>query len=492
MTKNAGRKIRGILLVLLGLIAIVSFRTIKVSTHQRAGQPVTFLPVDASGAAERLSDAVKIQTISTDDALADPKTIAAFHLYLKQKFPAVHKALKREEINQGGLLYTWQGSDSSLNPALLMAHQDVVPVAPGTESLWKYSPFSGAIEDGYIWGRGAWDDKGNLLSILEATEALVQSGFHPKRTVYFAFGHDEETGPRGGAEGARKIAETLKSRGVKLDFVLDEGLLITDGIMKGLSEPLALIGVAEKGYVTVTLTATAKAGHSSMPPKITAIGSLSQALVKLEKERFPQKLTPVVRKMFETLAPESSMTNRIVFSNLWLFWPVLKKSLEKIQSADAMLRTTTALTVINAGNKENVLPGVAHASVNFRTLPGVRVDEVIQHVHKVIDDPSIEVQVSGNPREETLVSSTDSAGYHAIENAVRDVFPKVVISPGLLTATTDSYQFTDIAKDVYRFSPVMANAEDLERFHGTNERISIQNYTQMIQFYQRLLQGAGN
>ena len=211
------------------------------------------------------------------------------------------------------LLYTWEGSDPKAAPIALLAHQDVVPVAPGTEKDWQQPPYDGVIADGFIWGRGSWDDKGNLYSMLEAAEAMVKAGFRPKRTIYFAFGHDEETA---GTAGAKSIAALLASRGVRLDFVIDEGLLITEGIMKGLDKPAALIGIAEKGYATLVLTAQATPGHSSMPPRDTAIGMMSAALARLEDHRLPMQIRSTVAEMFDTLAPEMSGFNRVVLSNL--------------------------------------------------------------------------------------------------------------------------------------------------------------------------------
>ena len=235
---------------------------------------------------------------------------------------------RRSANSIGGhsLLYTWEGSDPKAAPIALLAHQDVVPVAPGTEKDWQQPPFEGVIADGFIWGRGSWDDKGNLYAMLEAAEQMAKQGFRPKRTVYFAFGHDEEVA---GIRGAKAIAATLAARGIKLDFVLDEGLLITDGIMKGLDKPAALIGVAEKGYATLVLTAQATPGHSSMPPRQTAIGMMSAALARLEDHRLPMQIRGTVSEMFDTLAPEMSGFNRVVLSNLWLFKPLLLREFEK-------------------------------------------------------------------------------------------------------------------------------------------------------------------
>jgi carboxypeptidase PM20D1 len=361
----------------------------------------------------------------------------------------------------------------------------VVPVAPGTEKDWLKPPFDGVIADGYIWGRGSWDDKGNLYSMLEAAEALAKAGFRPKRTIYFAFGHDEEVE---GLRGAKVIAATLASRGIRLDFMIDEGLLITDGIIKGLDKPAALIGVAEKGYVTLVLTAHATPGHSSMPPRDTAIGIMSAALVRLEEHRLPMQVDGVVAEMFDTLGPEMRGFNRVVMSNLWLFKPLLLREFEKTGPTEAMTRTTTALTIFNAGNKDNVLPGNAAATVNFRLMPSDSQASVIDHVRRTIGDDRISIEPFSGNSEPTPMSSTASPSYQALNRTIREVFPDVVVAPGLMLAGTDSRLYASIADNIFRFSPVRANADDLKRFHGTNERLSMEGYAEMIRFYRRLLE----
>lgn len=228
-----------------------------------------------------------------------------------------------------------------------------MPIAPGTEGDWQVPPFSGAVKDGFIWGRGSWDDKGNLFSMLEAVEQLVKENFRPKRTVYLAFGHDEEVS---GKRGAMAMSKLLQSRGVRLDFVFDEGLLITEGILKGVDKPVALIGVAEKGYVTLDLSTTATPGHSSLPPRTTAIGTLSAALARLEANPFPAAIKSVMRETLQTAAPEMDFGSRVALSNLWLLEPLVRRQLEKTAQTASAIRTTTALTIFNAGNKENVLP----------------------------------------------------------------------------------------------------------------------------------------
>jgi carboxypeptidase PM20D1 len=284
------------------------------------------------------------------------------------------------------------------------------------------------------------------------------------------------------------MAKLLQSRGVKLDFILDEGLLITDGIIKGVDQPVAVIGVAEKGYVTLDVSATAPPGHSSLPPRETAIGQVAKALVKLEKKPFPAEIKGVMRETLETTAPHMQLLNRVALSNLWLLEPVVRKQLEQAPTTAAAIRTTTALTIFNAGNKENVLPGNATATINFRLLPGDTEDSVLDYVRSTIANDKIKVTPKPGNTNPPPVSRTDSESYRALNRTIREVFPDVLVAPGLMVAATDSRNYIDVTDAIYRFTPVRATAEDLKRFHGTNERLSVSNYADMIRFYRRFLE----
>jgi len=486
--------IKRVLLIILGLVlvlvAAVAINTLRHGSRQLDVPPAPPLAVDEKGVADKLSGAIRFKTISSHDKPElNEDEFRKLHAYLEQRFPQVHATLKREVVGGLSLLYTWQGSDSKALPIMLMAHQDVVPIAPGTEPAWKAEPFAGEVKDGFVWGRGAWDDKANLIAQLEAIEMLIAGGFKPRQTVYLASGADEEVG---GLRGAVEIARLLQSRGVKLDFVIDEGLLITDGIMPGLAQPAALIGIAEKGYLSVVLKVPATPGHSSMPPPkgSSAIGMMSAALRRLDDEQLPAGIRGVAREMFETVAPEMSGFGRVALSNLWLFGPIVQAQLEKSASTNAMLRTTTALTIVNAGNKDNVIPGVAEATVNFRLLPGDTRDSVIQHVKDKAGSDRFELISLPGSSEPSPISPTQSASYQLINRTVRSLFPEVIVAPGLMIAATDSRHFSAISDHIYRFSPVRAKPEDLPRFHGTNERISTANLAELVRFYNQLLRNA--
>lgn len=485
----------GVLALLLALVAVLAINTLRKGSRQLDVPPVPVVAVDAVGVGQRLAEAVRLRTISSrDDANLNADQFRQLHALLQAKFPKTHAALKREVVGDLSLLYTWPGSKPDLQPILLMAHQDVVPIAPGTEKTWETDPFSGDVKDGFVWGRGAWDDKGNLMAQLEAIELLVASGYQPERTVYLAFGADEEVG---GHRGAEKIAALLKERKVRLDFVIDEGLLITEGIMPGLKAPAALIGVAEKGYLSVVLKMSATPGHSSMPPPkgTSAIAMMSAALKRIDDEQLPAGIRGVAADMFATVAPEMGGFSRVALSNLWLFGPIVQKQLENGAGTNAVMRTTTALTIVNAGNKENVLPGNAEATVNFRLLPGDTKDMVVERTRALVADATqsdkFELFALPGGAEASKVAPTDSAQYALINRTIREVFPGTLVAPGLMIGATDSIHFGEISEHIFKFSPVRAGPEDLKRFHGTNERIAVSNYTELIRFYHRLLtQGA--
>jgi carboxypeptidase PM20D1 len=245
--------------------------------------------------------------------------------------------LRRETVGSHSLLYTWQGSDTSLNPILLIGHLDVVPVEASTERDWLHDPFGGGIADGFIWGRGAIDNKSAVLGTLEAVEMLLAEGFQPARTVYLAYGHDEEVG---GAAGAGEIAALLKARGVELQMVLDEGGMIGNGILSGISAPVALVGIAEKGFATIEVSTRVPGGHSSLPARQSAIGILSAAVARVEQSPMAARLEGPTRELFDRIGPQLPTMQRAIFANLWLTAPLVLRRLEASPTTNAMVRTT--------------------------------------------------------------------------------------------------------------------------------------------------------
>ena len=480
------RLLLAVLAAVLLLAAVLAVNTLRQGSRQLQVPAAPPLAVDTAAVADKLAGTIRFQTIaSADDPALNAAEFRKLHAYLEQRFPLVHAKLKREFVGELSLLYTWPGSDPAAKGVVLMAHHDVAPIAAGTESRWEVPPFAGVVKDGYVWGRGSWDDKGNLVAQLEAVEMLLASGFQPRQSVYIVSGADEEVA---GLRGAAPIAKLLHDRKVRLDFVIDEGLVLTEGVIPGVAAPAALIGVAEKGYVTVQLKVSTPPGHASMPPPAgtSAIATISGALKRLDEEQFNPELKGVARDLFATLAPEMKGFQRVALSNLWLFGPLVEKQLARGASTNAMLRTTTALTIVNAGNKANVIPGEAQAVLDFRILPGDTREGVLRHVRERVG-PGVEVQAIGGSKEPTPVSSTDAPSYRVLERTLRSLFPDTVVAPALYVAGSDSQHFVPIADSIYRFSPVRVKPEDVARLHGTNERISVANLGELVRFYHQLL-----
>jgi carboxypeptidase PM20D1 len=470
------------------LVAAVTINTLRQGSRQLDVPPAPPLAVDEQAVVDKLAQAVRFRTVSSiADPMANAEEFRKLHAHLERSFPLVHSKLKREVVDGLNLLYTWQGSDPSAKPFALLAHQDVVPIEPGTEAKWLSPPFDGAVKDGHVWGRGTWDDKGNLIAQLQAVEMLLTSGFQPRQTIYIVSGADEETL----GSGARTIAQLLASRNVKLDFVLDEGLFIGQGFVAGLAQPMATIGIAEKGYYSVVLTATGTPGHSSAPPAPGngSIAILAAALDRLDRQRLPAHLDGAARELFETIAPEMHGMQRIALSNLWLFGPLVEAQLGKSAGLNAMMRTTTALTVVQGGVKDNVMPERATAVVNFRILPGETRESVLAHVRSVVGE-RIEVKPLHQGKDPIPVSPTSAAPYQTLNRTLRSLYPDAIVAPALFTAGSDSAAFTGLTDNIYRFSPVRVRAEDLPRLHGTNERLATANLAELVRFYHQLIRNA--
>lgn len=481
----------GLLAAVLGVVAIAGFRALTLTSLQIDVPPAPPLQVDVDAVAGRLGAAIRARTVSHDRGQGfEEAAFAELMTLLETSYPLAFSRLRVDRVDRYGLLFTWPGSDPSRGGALFAAHTDVVPVEAGTEDQWEHPPFSGAIADGYVWGRGAVDDKGAVIGLLEATERLLTDGFQPQRTLYLAFGHDEEVA---GTRGAVEIVKLLSSRGAKLDFVVDEGLVITDGIVPGLSAPAALIGLSEKGFLSLELVARSAGGHSSMPPRETAVGILAHALARLQDDPFPASLEGPTAGMFAALGPEMSFTNKLAFGNLWLLGGVVEGKLAAKSSTDATLRTTTAPTMLSASPKENVLASEARAVVNFRIHPNDSIASVTDRVRAVIADDRVDVvQRKGFNSEPSPVSSLESEGWEVLRRSIREVVPEAVVAPGLVLGATDGRHYTGLATDVYRFSPTWVRSEDTARIHGTNERVSLDNLGLYVRFYHRLLTHSGS
>ncbi len=473
--------------VLVLLLLIVVTRTILFVPVDMEKIPEVALSVDGDRVGKHLAESIRFQTVSNQPpARLDPVPFEGFISWLNATYPEVVDALIQERVGGYSLLFTWQGSNPKLQPILLTAHYDVVPVIPGTQDLWTHKPFSGDIQDGIVWGRGALDDKSAVITLLEAVTGLLNEGFQPERSLILSFGHDEEIG---GNNGAGSVTQHLVDQGVRVYWSLDEGSFVLQGMLPGIQELVAPINVAEKGYLNLDIVAKAKGGHSSMPPPQTAVGRLAEAITRLEKSPLPGGLSGVSAAMFDILGRYMPFEQRMIFANRWLFEGILEQVLGNVGFANAMLRTTTAPTMLSASVKENVLPIEAIARVNFRIHPRDTAASVLAHVKKAVETDDVEVRKTEQPGGgASAVSSWTARGFRDISRAIHEIYGKVIVVPGLMVAGSDTKHYAEIADNSYRFNPVKITQQDLTGFHGTNEHISIENLVQATKTYMRLIE----
>lgn len=475
------------------LAAVLVGRTLMVAPYQPP--PADAAPssaFDADAIANHLAETVRIRTISwqdgapAEDIAASHAAFAALRDWIATTYPNVAKTMTREIVAEHSLLFTWTGSDPTLKPALLMAHSDVVPVVPGSEDKWTHPPFAGVVKDGHIWGRGTMDVKSGIVGMLEAAEHLIAKGHTPKRTIMFAFGHDEEIG---GREGNATIAALLAERKVELEFVNDEGGMITTGVMAGITAPVALLGVAEKGSVTLELTAKSAGGHSSAPVPVgdTAIGRLARAIVRLESSPFESGFDDTTRREIELIAPAMPFLQRLAAANLWLLEPIVVRAMTANAGSAALVHTTIAPTVIAGGVKDNVLPPEAKARINFRIHPRDTVQGVEAKVRTALADLDIEVKATQGGRDPSPISDVEGPQFALIKRAVEAVRPGVIVVPHLVGGGTDSRHYFGLTKNVFRMIPNDVTPQDLERFHGTDERISVESMRRIADYYLTLM-----
>lgn len=469
----------------LGALVLSSVCVVRAASMTPPTVPSRSLPalpeLDAEILAASLADAIAVPTVSLPSGGA-PEAFERLHALLRARHPTIYAACEVERVGLS-LLMRWPGRDPTRAPIILTAHLDVVP-APADD--WTHPPFAGTRADGFVWGRGALDDKLGVIGLLAATESLARAGFVPGRDVYLAFGHDEEVG---GPTGAVVLAERLRARGVHAEFVLDEGGAIASGVLPGVERPVALIGIAEKGFATVEMTARGEGGHSSMPPPHGAIGRVARAVERLEAAPLPTDLRGPSRAMIERLGAELGLVPKLALANLWLFAPAVRFALSRHPAANAIVRTTTAVTMFDAGTAANVLAPVARATANFRILPGDTVDGVMAHVRAEIDDDAIELRCV-DCWDPSPVSRTDAPAYLLLEQTIGALWPEAIVSPSLVVGATDARHYAGVADDVYRFLPIRMQESDRARLHGVDERIAEADLVLAARFYQALLTAA--
>jgi carboxypeptidase PM20D1 len=453
------------------LLGVALGRAVTLRSGQAAflpDAPADLADVNVDAAASRLAGAVRFRTISNlPPQPFDTTAFLGLHAYLEETYPGVHGALSRERVNDLSLLFTWEGTDPGLAPVVLMGHLDVVPIIPGTEEEWSYGAFDGVVADGFVWGRGTMDDKVSVLAILEAVESLVAEGYRPERTLYLAFGHDEEIG---GPRGAAALADTIARRSPKLALVVDEGGAVVEDAFPGLTRPAALVGVAEKGFLSVRLRARAEGGHSSMPPATTSVGILAAAIHRLEQSPFPASLDGPTGAMLQTLAPELSLGMRTLLGNLWLFGPLVERVMTGTSTGAAMVRTTTAATMFT-------------------------VESTLDRIRRVVDDERVELEVAyeGAAQDPSPVSDPGGAAFTLVARTIHEALGNrdLIVLPYLVVGGTDAKYYSGRSPNVFRFLPVSLGERGPAALHGTDERLPAQDFADAIRFFHRLIRNTG-
>lgn len=480
-----------ILWTILGLlgafIAVTLVRAAFWTPEKVEFEPLPDEQVDVDKYRKDLSDAIKIKTISNVDVdKVDWNEFKRLHALFEERFPLVYKNLKCEEISLASLLFTWEGKNPDLEPIALLGHQDVVPVAEGTEGDWTHPAFDGVDDGEFVWGRGALDMKNHLIAVLESVEALLAEGFEPERTVYLCFGHDEEI-VAAPTSGAGSIAAVLKERGVHLDSVIDEGGAILNlHVGNILNKKLAGVGIAEKGYADYRVSVSAKGGHSSQPPEHTALGALADVIKDIEGHQFKAKMPAFVYELFTKIGKNVSYPARIVTCNLWLLKPLITAVMRKIPPAASLIHTTTAVTMAEGSPAANVLPQKASVTVNFRMMPGVTIKNVEEHIRKCVRNKDIEVEYLKG-KEASRVSPTDSRSFKILEEICTRTDRDLLVAPYLVMGGTDAYHYEEVCDNIYRFAPFVMDTKLLLTTHGTDERIPIACMADALKFFKRYI-----
>lgn len=481
-------------LIIIGLAGLTfSAMLIRAAMYEPRTRKLTALEEPSlakcrEGAEERLAGALRARTINLKGGAEPPsEELEKLHRHLKESFPLCFEKMQASRHNGYSLLLRWPGSEAGLEPVLMMGHLDVVPVEESTIGQWMHGPFSGAVEEGFIWGRGALDCKNVVLGLLESAEALLAAGFVPRRTLLFAFGHDEETG---GMYGAAKIAEALRQEGTKLYIILDEGGRVdSPGSFTGCSKE-AIVSVAEKGYASFKLEADVPGGHSSRPSKVNAPKLLIKACERVNAHSFKADIGGPFSNLLAAAGPHMGFWKRMAMANLWITGPLVKSWLASDPHVGSLTKTTAVVTMINCGVKDNVIPAHAEAVVNTRPSFGHEPSDVMEELVRVIGDERIKVSPIGVQIPPSKQAELDDERFSLLCGLIESRFEGAALLPAVLTGGTDTKHYSDMCDAVYRFVPLELAHEISAGVHGINERIPVDSYRSMICFYMDFIRNA--
>ena len=469
-----------LLALVAAFVAVIVIRTRRFlpkpqpETRQEA---VTF---DREAATEALAQLIRCKTVSySDRSLEDDGEFEKLIDLLPELYPHVFKACAVARTPDRGLLFKWRGRQSG-DPAVLMAHYDVVPV---NEENWDKPPFDAVIEDGYLWGRGTLDTKGTFNGVLFAADTLIAQGFRPEKDVYFAFSGGEEVN----GKGAAHIVSWFEKKGITPSLVVDEGGAVVENVFPGVKKPCGLIGIGEKGMMNVKFRSRSAGGHASAPKPHTPVGVLSRACVEVEGTPFKMHITKPVAEMFDTLGRHSSFLYRMIFANMWCFgWAIDLLGRFTGGEMNALVRTTVAFTQMQGSSARNVIPPEAAMVANLRLNPEDSVASALDYLKKVVDDSDVEISVLES-FEPSRISRTDCEGWDKVSAAVSETWPGCIVSPYLMVQCSDSRHYGRISDKVFRFSAMDLTAAERATIHGNNERIRLDCLHRAVEFYIRLM-----
>ncbi len=469
-----------LLLALAAVLAVILCRTLAFKPKAQAEPPALEADFDKNAAENALAELVKCRTISYyDKSLEDEAEFEKLMALLPKLYPNVWESCPLMKLPDRALLFRWKGKTGG-EPAVLMAHYDVVPV---NEENWDKPPFEAIVEDGVMWGRGTLDTKVTFNGILSAADALIKQGFTPENDVYFAFSGGEEVN----GNGAVNIVSYFKEQGIEPAFVLDEGGAVVENVFPGVKGSCAMVGIAEKGMMNLEFSIASNGGHASAPAPHTPVGRLAMACTKLEAKPFKAQLTKPVLEMFDTLGRHSSFLYRMIFANLWCFKGVLdiicKKSGGEL---NALVRTTVAFTQMQGSSAPNVIPPKASMLANLRLNPEDTIDSALKYIKSVIRDDDIKLTVTSGMNPSPL-SGTDCAGWQKITNAILGTWEGTLVSPYLMVQCSDSRHYGTLSDKVYRFSAMDLTKEERGMIHGNNERIRIELIHRSVAFFMRVM-----
>lgn len=469
-----------VLVSILFFVAILLVRALTFTPKVNISADNREIEFDNSYAVECLSKLVRCKTVSyRNRSFEDDAEFEKLVSLLPELYPHVYDKCELIKLGDRALLFKWNGKSNG-NPAVLMAHYDVVPV---NEDQWLKPPFEAIIEGDCLWGRGTLDTKVTFNAILFSANKLISEGFIPEKDVYFAFSGGEEIN----GDGAIKIVDYFEQNNIEPDFVLDEGGAVVENVFPGVKEPCALIGIAEKGMMDVMYKTKSSGGHASAPKPHTPVGVLASACCKVENHPFKSHLTPPVAKMFDTLGRHSNFLYKLIFSNLWcLSWIIDILCKKNGGELNALMRTTVAFTQMNGSKASNVIPPEAYMVSNIRLNPDDDIDSSLEYIKKTIGDDNVEVTVMHgmNP---SRVSTTECDGWIKVSNAVASTWKGCIVSPYLMVQCSDSRHYGRISDRVFRFSAMDLTSEERSTIHGNNEKIRIECVKHSIEFYLRLM-----